>query len=306
MVDINGLRALLSLARCGSVAAAADELGFTPSAVSQQLKKLQSDVGVPLLVKKGRGVQLTAHGVALTEHAQSVFDLLESATTAARDASVHAHGAVRVGAFATANRALIIPLLPTLQAQAPEVSLTGIEVNPEQCVQMVSRGIVDVGVVHNWDRVPLHLPSDLAYDFLGHDTAGVLVPENSTVAAMPSVSADDLKDFDWVTHQGIEVCRAMYNQLFSDAPYLPKVVFESDEYATQYELVRSGVALAIFPRLATADEMPGTVWVPIHPTPPRRGVLAVWRKTMSASGAMLAVRNLLRSRAGEVLEAEGA
>lgn len=302
MVDVVGLKSLQVLARCGSVALTAEELGFTPSAVSQQLKKLQAQVGVELVERQGRGVVLTAQGVALADQAQLVFDALDSATNAARRSTTQPRGSVRVGAFATACRGLLTPAMVRLCDSAPDVEVSGHETNPGLCVQLVARGVLDIGIVHDWDRVPLHLPDGVNSELLGYDTASVLAPSSSPLAEYTRVTVSDLVNLPWVTHQGIEVCRAMFQQLFSEAPHLPRIVFEADEYATQYALVKAGLAYAIFPRLALGENLPGTVTIALQPNPPRRGVLVVWRRQMSGSGALLTVRDTLKQVACGVLE----
>lgn len=302
MIDVVALRSLQELARCGSVAQVAQTLGFTPSAVSQQLKKLEHQVGVQLTQRKGRGLLLTAHGVALANKATDVFDALADASAAARDISVSPRGAVRLGGFATACRNIIAPTIAALRTQAPELVLTGQEINPELCVEAVASGHLDVGIVHNWDNAALHVPADVDTLHLGRDAAKVLAPATSHFAHRDTVHTDELLDVPWVTHSGIQVCRAMFNQLFADAPHLPKVVFSADEYATQLALVQAGLAYAIFPQLALSSHMPGVVALDLTPHPPSRGILAIWRRAAGNSAALEATRAELVCQSNKVLD----
>src|SRR4029453_16209932 len=87
MIDVGALQALRSVAALGTLARAADELGFTASAVSQQIKKLERQLGVPVLAPAGRGVVLTPAGQAIVDSAPDVFQALERCAEAAQSVS---------------------------------------------------------------------------------------------------------------------------------------------------------------------------------------------------------------------------
>src|SRR4051794_4225182 len=108
MIDVGALRALRSVAALGTLARAAEELGFTASAVSQQIKRLEREVGVPVLAPAGRGVVLTPAGKAMVDSAPEVFQALERCAETARAVSAGApRGVLRVVAFSTAIRGLL-------------------------------------------------------------------------------------------------------------------------------------------------------------------------------------------------------
>src|SRR3954447_10062520 len=124
MIDVGALRALRSLAALGTLAQAADELGFTASAVSQQIKRLEHQVGVPLLAPAGRGVVLTPAGQAIVDSAADVFQALERCAEAAQSVADGApRGTLRVAAFSTGIRGLLAPVLRGLSASCPDLRL---------------------------------------------------------------------------------------------------------------------------------------------------------------------------------------
>jgi molybdate transport repressor ModE-like protein len=107
MIDIRRLRVLRALAEHGTVAAAADSLHLTPSAVSQQLAALEREVGQPVVERRGRGLVLAGAGEVLLEHAHALFAQLERAEA---DVAAHARGelgTVVIGAFPTALASLV-------------------------------------------------------------------------------------------------------------------------------------------------------------------------------------------------------
>ncbi|HEX2403223.1 MAG TPA: LysR family transcriptional regulator, partial [Acidimicrobiia bacterium] len=101
MIDPRRLRFLLEVAERGTIAAAADALAYTPSAVSQQLAALEQETDVELLERRGRGVALTAAGEVLVDHARRVLDAVEQAEAAVALTGNEVSGTVRVGGYAS-------------------------------------------------------------------------------------------------------------------------------------------------------------------------------------------------------------
>src|SRR3569833_2492498 len=135
MIELGALRALRSVAALGTLARAADELGFTASAVSQQLKRLERQVGVPVLAPAGRGVVLTPAGQAIVDAAPSVFQALERCAEAAQSVSEGApRGTLRVVAFSTAIRGLLAPELADLSARCPDLRVHIAEQAPDEAL----------------------------------------------------------------------------------------------------------------------------------------------------------------------------
>ncbi len=108
MLDSRRLRVLLEVAHSGSLAAAADELGYTPSAVSQQIRALEREVGTVVLERRGRGVALTEPGRALAGHAQRIVDALAAAEAEVEAIAGLRAGGLRFGWFSTAG-AIVVP-----------------------------------------------------------------------------------------------------------------------------------------------------------------------------------------------------
>src|SRR5918997_282759 len=109
MLDLRRLRLLRELEARGTIAAVADALQFTPSAVSQQLAVLEREAGVPLLARAGRGVRLTDAAVVLVRHAEELLAGVERAEADLAAAAGAVTGVVRVGAFQTASLSLVLP-----------------------------------------------------------------------------------------------------------------------------------------------------------------------------------------------------
>src|SRR6476646_4254206 len=130
MLELRRLRLLRERHERGTVAAVADALQYTPSAVSQQLAVLEREAGVPLLERTGRRVTLTPAGTVLVRHAETVLAALEDATAALAAARTELSGPLRIGAFPTAVRTLLTDALVALGRDHPGLELMVTELDP--------------------------------------------------------------------------------------------------------------------------------------------------------------------------------
>src|SRR6185437_372115 len=175
MIDLVALDALRAVGTHGSVVAAADALGFTPSAVSQQVKRLEKQTGVPLLERVGRGVMLTRHGRHLVEQGTRLLDDLEELQSGLHQQAGTVAGHLRLTAFSTAARGLVAPALPAVLAAHPGLRVTLAEREPWDAITAVAAGQADLGLVHAYGDIPLPIPAHLARTPLTRDVAEVIV-----------------------------------------------------------------------------------------------------------------------------------
>src|SRR5579863_6827050 len=123
MLDLSAVRSLIAVRDHGTVVGAADALGFTPSAISQQIKRLERQSGCSMLERVGRGVILSERGRLLAEQGQSLLAELEQLEHLALGDEHHPTGEFRIAAFSTACRGLVAPLLARLAVTAPDLNV---------------------------------------------------------------------------------------------------------------------------------------------------------------------------------------
>ena len=290
MIDVAALRALRAVAAHGTLARAAEELGFTASAISQQVKRLERQVGTPVLAPAGRGVVLTPAGRAVVDAAPGVFAALERCAEAARSLAQGApRGVLRVVAFSTGVRGLLAPALPHLSARCPDLRVHITEQDPDQALHSVDAGTADLALVHDADAVPAPLPSSLTRRHVHTDIGDVVVPREHPLARLDRpLTTTDLAGQVWVTSPPGTVCHQWFRRLFAAAPEDPDVRHLVDDFSTQLSLVASGGVLALIPRLARPPLAEGLVARPLL-RPPKREVHAAWRCSADTSPAIRAV-----------------
>lgn len=154
MLDVRRLRLLRELDRRGTIAAVAEALAFSPSAVSQQLAVLEREAGLPLLERTGRRVRLTPAGETLVRHADAVLERLERAGAELAEARGGLAGALRIGAFPTAARAIVPAALTALARRHPGLEPRVSETDPAAVAHALRAGDLDVALVHAYDLVP--------------------------------------------------------------------------------------------------------------------------------------------------------
>jgi DNA-binding transcriptional LysR family regulator len=290
MIDVGALRALRSVAALGTLARAADELGFTASAVSQQIKRLERQVGVAVLAPAGRRVVLTPAGQAIVDSAPEVFQALERCAEAAQSVAEGApRGTLRVVAFSTAIRGLLAPTLSRLSAGCPDLRLLITEQDPEQALHSVDAGTADLALVHDADGLPAPLPTSLINRLVHTDVGDVVMTRTHPLARLDApLTSADLTGHAWVTSPPGTVCHQWFRRLFADVPDDPDVRHLVDDFATQVSLVAAGGVIALIPRLARPPLGEGLIARPLR-RPPKREIQAAWRRSANTSPAIQAV-----------------
>lgn len=294
MIDVEHLVTLGAVQRTGSIGGAAAELGYTPSAVSQQVKRLERRVGGAVLDRVGRGVMLTELGRHLAEEGADILARLETLESGlARVAGGPVSGTVRLVAFSTGVRGLVAPALRVLAESDPGLGVTVVEQDPHDAIRLVAAGAADAALVHNWGDLPLPFPEHLDTVTLGTDTADVIVPAGHPLAGAAVVDAARLASEPWACAPEGSVCHGWLTHMFDLHGLRPDIRHWAMEFSSQIGLVAEGVCIGLVPRLGRETLPDGVVAVPVTDPVPTRRVMMTWRSSMAPSPAITRVREEL-------------
>ncbi|GAA4665681.1 LysR family transcriptional regulator [Gordonia humi] len=295
MIDVSALQALRALADLGTMGRVADELGFTASAISQKIKRLEAEVGVQLISPAGRRVVLTAAGRAMVEATPGVVEALELSMSAARSADAgEPRGRFRIVAFSTAVRGIVAPALAGLAVRYPDLRVEVTEADPVPAVYAVESGGAELALVHDADGVPTPVSPGVHASLLHTDVGDLAVPSGHRLAAVDGpVRLRDLAGCRWVTSPSGTVCHQWFQRMFAGGDAEPDVLHSVDDFSTQMALVASGGVVALIPRLARPVPPDGVELLPLRQAP-RREVHAVWRRSGEEDPALRAVVSALR------------
>ncbi|MFJ9845740.1 LysR family transcriptional regulator [Kitasatospora sp. NPDC101155] len=293
MMDLGRLRALHAVAVHGSVGGAAAALGFTPSAVSQQIAKLERETRTVLLEKQGRGVVLTDAARELATTAQAVLGLVEQAEVRLEEQRGQAVGRLLVAAFPSGARGLMPGALAELRQRCPELDVRLLESDPYPAAELVARGEVDLALVQDWPTVPLPVQEGLARLDLGTDPVDLLLPDGDELAALDAVPVERLCGQRWISMPPGNICHDWLVRTLREAGEEPDVRYQVGEFETQIALVAAGLGMGLVPRLGRGPLPAGVVARPVASQPSRR-VFALWRAQASRRPAITAALAAMR------------
>ncbi|MET8860147.1 MULTISPECIES: LysR family transcriptional regulator [unclassified Streptomyces] len=300
MLNLERLRTLDALARHGSVSGAAEGLHVTTSAVSQQMSKLEREVGQQLLAKNGRGVRLTDAGRLLAEHAARILSQVELAQSDLEAQRGQVAGELRLSAFPTAARGLFPAALAELRAEHPGLRVRSSELEPEAGVAGVVRGDLDLAVVLDWYNKPMPLPEGLVKASILDDPADVAMPAGHRLAGRAEVDLGDFADDEWITWAEGEFCHEWLMFTLRSQGVEPRIGHRAGETHTQLGLVAAGLGVCVAPLLGRRPMPEGVVTVPVRQRV-RRHVYVVWRADADRRPSIRAAVDALR-RAGAAVE----
>jgi DNA-binding transcriptional LysR family regulator len=293
MIDLGALRSLIAVRDHGSIVSAAAALDFTPSAVSQQIKKLERQSGSSMLERVGRSVILTERGRLLAERGAVLLADLEKVENLAVGGAEELRGTFRIASFSTASRGIVAPLLARLRSTAPDLDVTVVEIDPREAVTLVERGGTDLAIVHDWSTMPLEVPTTLERQAVHIDRADVLLPWDHRLTLRESVTPVDLVGERWITTPAGTICHDWLVHMFAMHGERPDIRYFDGSYSTHEAMVEHGVAVALVPRLGRATLPPRVRALPVvDPTPTRR-VSSLWRASSRENPARLHVQREL-------------
>jgi DNA-binding transcriptional LysR family regulator len=275
MLDVRRLRLLREVALRGSIAAAAESLDFTPSAVSQQLAKLEVEAGVSLLDRGPKSVRLTPAGWRLVEHAEAVLERLAEAEADLRELS-GARPVLRVGSVTTVAVSLLPDALGRFAAARPDVDVTVVEADPRGSLARLRSRELDLALVFEYDGVPLPVEPRLELELLLEEPMRIVLQAGHPASARRAVRLGDLAEETWIRSTPRSSCHEFTARACRAAGFEPRIRFEFDDYAAMQNLVASGAGVAFAPDLGLTRLNPGVAVRPIAFGPKRR-ILAAYR-----------------------------
>ncbi len=296
MLNASRLSLLVELDERGSLTAVADALGYTPSAISQQLAKLEDETGRSLLEPVGRGVVLTAAGRTLALHGRDVLERLEAAAAALEDAEAIS-GTVRVAAFQTAARGLLVPVFEQLARTHPGLVCELVDQEPEAALPRLRSGELDLVVAEEYPHALRARDPRLIRHELGADELWVALPARHPVARKGGpVALADLADEPWATPWEGSSYASMVEGACRAAGFEPLIRHRVTDFGTLLDISRSGLAVALVPSLGGASEGRGLALRPVAGGGLERKLFAAARRGAAARPALDVLVEALRAR----------
>ena len=303
MIELRRLQALRELADRGTIAAAADALHLSPSAVSQQLAALEQQIGQPLLEPDGRTVRLTPAARAVLAHADVMFSELERMNTTLADLADGTRGEVRIGAFATAIRGIVVPAVGLLRERAPAVELVVHDVEGPEAFNLLTQGDLDLVISMESDRAPRYDDRRYTRIALMADILDVALPCPHPLAKQTGISLAALAGERFVAPSRSSGCDDVIRVSCMAAGFTPAVAHRSGDWNAVMAMVGAGLGVACVPRLAQ-DKPPESVAIrPTTGAPACRHLFTVCRRGAEAHPVLQTIMQAFGAAAGRSDEA---
>lgn len=284
MLDAVRLKVFAQVARTGSIARAAKELDYTASAVSQQLSKLEREIGACLATRTHAGVELTAEGRALLGHAEPILERLATAEQAVRDIARLRASEVRLGGFTSGALMLLAPAIARFKAAHPAVRLSLVEVEPPDGYDTVRTGELDLLLSHVYPGMTPPDTEGLVAEELFADPLIAALPEDWLIDEDDgALSAGRLAELPLISGGPGHANRTALERTLSGTGAVPRVEFEIRDYAVTLALVAAGAGAAVMPWSIVASTVPPGVRVRPLQNGEARRILVLHRVTASGT-----------------------
>jgi DNA-binding transcriptional LysR family regulator len=298
MLDVRRMRVLREVAEHGSIAAAAQALAFTPSAVSQQTATLEREAGFALVERGPRSIRLTAAGRALVEHTEGILASLEAAEAEIQAIAGVRGGMLRLASFPTAYATIMPAAIGEFRRRHPGVELSLTEADPVLSIARLKSGEIDLALLYEYDYVPLPEDEAVEREFLLDDPIRVLLPRGHREAKRRAVPLETLAGESWITSTARSSCHEFVARSCRANGFEADIGFESDDHGVWQGLVAAGVGLALAPDLALENLHPGVEARPVALHPLKRRVYMAYRSG-GRSPAIEAMLDVLRETVAE-------
>ena len=276
MVNPVHLRTLLEVTRLGSFAAAAARLGYTASAVSQQMSALERDTGVRLFQRSARSVVPTDAAMVMARHAAKVLTDIEALMAAASKTQDTTSQELRLGIFPSLATYVLPRILRSPAWKGLGIDLRVSVAEPAQTIQgLRTGGDLDVALVYQVGQSGLAWPHTINRQWIGDDNFRVVLPSGWGFRTDARVAADHLSDMPWIMHHPGTSDATVIERLFAGCNLHPRVVAYSDDFHASLEMAAAGLGAALVPELALLHKPAGVVVLDVPEIRLARNVFAL-------------------------------
>jgi DNA-binding transcriptional LysR family regulator len=294
MLDVKRMRVLREIDARGSFSAAADALGYTQSAVSQQIAALEREAGVRLVERNARGVRLTDAGRVVVRHAEAILARLADAEAELDALAGLRGGRLRVASFPSAGATMRPRAIARFRERHPGVELSLQPAEPDEGVALLRSGEADLALILEATFAPAchdgvegtHLLDDPLY---------LALPQSHPLADKPDLRLEELADESWIVSTSSSTCpdAAIFLRVCQTAGFEPRIVFQSDDYFAIQGFVAAGVGLSLIPDLVLVSVRDDIVIRSLGSQPPVRRIVAASLAESYSSPARQAMLDIL-------------
>ena len=266
-MELRYLLYFATVAEQQSFTRAAEKLRIAQPAISQQIRTLEEELEVKLLVRTKRSVRLTAAGQVFLREAKDILNRVERARTDARRAAQGATGRLSIGCFGWTASLFLPELIQAYRTRYPAVRITLEEHLPWEQLVALEAGRIDVGFTRS---LPKTKASRFLQERVYRDRVVAALPDRHALARCREISLEQLADEDWVflSRRSSPEVVDEFTLLCTNAGFSPRIINEAARIQTVFTMIAAGIGVSLTPSYIRRFNPPGVTFVPIHPEPP--------------------------------------
>ena len=285
-MEIHQLRYFVAVAEEGSFSRAAAKVRVAQPSLSQQIRKLEAEVGQPLFDRLPRSVVLTEAGRCLIDYARQILSSIDDARRCVGDLKGEIGGKLAVGAIPTIAPYVLPDLVGKFQKHYPEVTLEIVEDVTEGITRRVEAGELDVALAST-----CHSSPTLRRESVGNEPLLALLPERHPLAKKTLVELDDLKSQRFLLLHEMHCLSQQVHHLLEARRLRPEIALAGSQLGTIANMVAAGIGVSIVPQLMVNHQaIPGCVSLPFAPPVPERELNLLYNPLRFQSKAAAAFR----------------
>jgi DNA-binding transcriptional LysR family regulator len=299
-LEIRHLHALVAVAEARSFGRAADRLGYTQSAVSQQIAALERIVGEALFERPGgpRPVELTPAGAVLYDHAREILARIHAAGVDLANHRAGLTGRLRVGTYQSISVKILPLVIQRLRAERPDIEVHLFETdNQDRLLEDLGSGELDVSFV----VLPVER-DDVEVVALGADPFVLISPADADGAG-GRIAPSELAGLPMIGQQMADTCQLRIERSVRDAGGELEIIFRTGDNSAVQAMVRAGMGHAVMPRLALDLDDPTIRVRELDPPLPPREIGIAWRSSRRLAPAGERFLGVVQQVCAEVLAA---
>lgn len=284
-MDLRQLRYFSTIAKHLSFRAAADELSLAQSALSQQIHRLEGELGLELFDRSTRPIRLTPAGEHLLSRSLEILDAVDETAAEMRELVTQHRSRLIVGVLQYLTNLEVPHLIADFARRHPLVDLGLRTGSGAQLSAGLVEGDIDIAICHGDE---ISAGSEIASEFLREEEIVVIMGHQDARAKDGAITMESLVDSPLIAFKhGVAI--RMFTDAFAPIGQTPKVAFESPDMSTVLALVARGLGVALVPR-PIAEQEPKVAWLRVADEPLTRDVCLFWRPDNRRSGIIDAFR----------------
>jgi DNA-binding transcriptional LysR family regulator len=293
-MEFRHLRTIVAVARHRSFTKAAEELHLAQSAISQQIRRLEAEIGVEVFRRTSRSVEVTEEGQLVLDHAHRVLAEVDDLHSQLEELTGLLRGTLRIGGAYPFGPYDLYGVLADFRAQHPGVAVNMIEDTQEEMLAMVRDDELDCAFA---SVDPDAIGQDFAATLLWEDEFVVVTAVDHPLTASAHVTFEQLVSEDLITHRDNSALRRRLEATLGKRGLEPHIAFICTEMNAVRALASNGLGVAVLPRSVAEQDGPPIVLRPFRPEPVTWPIALVWRATRRQPPAAKAFLALALERA---------